>query len=334
MPINAQPVLEQKVLLGTRIRAHIAIARFDHIAKNAFILPGVLIPLTIQPDLLWRKLVIRILIGFAASSLVACSNYVINEVLDAPFDRFHPTKSNRPVVAGLVNVPLAYVQWIVMMAAGISLGWLVSKPFVAVLAALWIMGCIYNIPPIRTKDLPYLDVLSESLNNPLRMLLGWYMVTTILIPPVSLLVSYWMVGCYFMALKRTSEFRDFADKSNAAAYRKSFRYYSEESLMVSVMFYASAAMLFFGAFIMRYRVELILSFPLVAYVMAVYLRLSNERGSAVQNPEKLHRSSKLMVPVFLCAVVMLILLRVDIPWMANYFKPTLPVRSGHSEAGR
>ena len=38
---------------------------------------------------------------------------------------------------------------------------------------LWVMGCIYNIPPVRSKDLPYLDVLSEAVNNPLRMLAGW-----------------------------------------------------------------------------------------------------------------------------------------------------------------
>ena len=40
-------------------------------------------------------------------------------------------------------------------------------------AALWIMGCLYNFSPVRTKDVPYLDVLTESINNPLRLLLGW-----------------------------------------------------------------------------------------------------------------------------------------------------------------
>ena len=30
------------------------------------------------------------------------------------------------------------------------------------------MGVAYNVPPVRTKDRAYLDVLSESVNNPLR----------------------------------------------------------------------------------------------------------------------------------------------------------------------
>ena len=57
---------------------------------------------------------------------------------------------------------------------------------------------------------------SESINNPLRMLLGWYMVAPQLIPPVSLLCCYWMLGCYLMGLKRFSELREL-DSQEAAA---------------------------------------------------------------------------------------------------------------------
>jgi decaprenyl-phosphate phosphoribosyltransferase len=310
--------------MAQRLRAHVAIARLDHLTKNVFVLPGVAIPLTIHPELATAALIPKFVYGMIAICLVACSNYVINEVLDAPSDRFHPTKHTRPVASGLVDVRLAYGQWLLMLLAGIGLGMLVSRPFVATLAGLCIMGCVYNFPPVRTKDLPYLDVLSEAVNNPLRMLLGWYIVAPDLIAPVSLLISYWMVGCYFMALKRVSEFRDINDHGRAAAYRKSFAYYSEPSLMVSVLFYAAAAMLFFGAFIIRYRLELVLSFPLVALVMAIYLKLSYQPGSAVQNPEKLHRSPQLMAAVILCSVTMLILLWVDIPLLHQIFAPTLP----------
>jgi 4-hydroxybenzoate polyprenyltransferase len=195
------------------------------------------------------------------------------------------------------------------------------------------MGCVYNIPPIRTKDKPYVDVLSESVNNPLRMALGWYMVVPDILPeasawawlpPVSILIAYWMVGCYFMAIKRLSEYRDINDPQRAAAYRKSFAHYNEPRLMVSIMFYAAAAMLFFGAFIIRYRLELVLSFPLVALVMSVYLHLSYSPESAVQNPEKLHRSKKLMFSVTACALTMIFLLWVDIPTLGSFFSPTLP----------
>jgi hypothetical protein len=217
------------------------------------------------------------------------------------------------------------VQWIALMVAGLVLSWRVSLPFGLAMLALWIMGCAYNIPPLRTKDVPYLDVLSESINNPLRMLAGWYMTGITAVPPTSLLISYWMVGCYFMAIKRYAEYRDIADAARSAAYRKSFAYYTEQRLLVSIMFYAAHAMLFFGAFIVRYRLELILSFPLVAIVMAQYLALSFKDDSAVQRPEGLYKEPGLMAAVIACAALMVFLLFVDVPILHQIFVPTAPL---------
>jgi len=84
-------------------------------------------------------------------------------------------------------------------------------------------------------------------------------------------------------------------------------------------------MLFLGAFMMRYRMELILSFPLIAIVMAIYLRLAFEENSLAQTPEKLYREPMLMISVALCAIVLVILLFVDIPALYRIFQPTLPL---------
>jgi 4-hydroxybenzoate polyprenyltransferase len=316
--------MQEKVALKERISAHIAIARLDHSIKNLFVLPGVIVPISIEPELLTPSLIWKLILAFISLTLVACSNYVINEVLDAPFDRLHPTKKNRAAARGHVNTTAAYIQWIVMMLVGVAVGLKVGEKFALTAAFLWVMGCFYNIPPARTKDVPYLDVLTESINNPIRMLLGWYAVTGVLVPPVSLLVSYWMIGCYFMALKRFSEFNEIGDKTLAGNYRASFKRYTPESLLVSVMFYASTAMLFFGAFILRYRIELILAFPLVAWTMAVYFKLAFKAESSVQNPEKLYKEPTLMSAFAATVVVMGLLLFVRIPLLETFFMPTLP----------
>jgi 4-hydroxybenzoate polyprenyltransferase len=313
---------------GVRVRptlaGHVRIARIDHWFKNVFVFPGIIAAIGVDPSGAGSGLWMRILIGLVSVCLVASSNYVINEVLDAPSDRAHPVKRNRPTPAGLVSVPLAYVQWLALMVIGVGLGLLVSKAFAITMAVLWVMGCIYNIPPIRSKDVPYVDVLSEAVNNPLRMLAGWFIGSTASLAPASLLFSYWMVGCYFMAIKRYAEYREIGDAAAAAAYRKSFAYYTSERLIVSIMFYASAAMLFLGSFVMRYRMELILAFPLIALVMAIYLDLSFKKDSPVQRPEGLYREPKLMVAVIVCSVVMGALMLVDIPVMQTIFSPTAP----------
>jgi 4-hydroxybenzoate polyprenyltransferase len=306
-----------------RLKAHIAIVRIDHWTKNVFLLPGIVIPLTVAPKVSF-SLFLTIILGAVSVCFVASSNYVINEILDAPYDYLHPIKNTRSAVRGLVNVPLGYVQWLLLMVAGVGLGLYVSRFLMASVLALWIMGCVYNIRPLRTKDIAYLDVLSEAVNNPLRMLAGWYMVGTTLVPPVSLLASYWMIGAYFMALKRFSELREFADQASAAAYRPSFLRYTERSLLVSVMFYASSSMLFFGAFLIRYRIELILAFPLIALVMAMYCNIAFERNSAAQHPEYLYRNRPLMICVILCSLAMLALLIYHVPALHEIFSPTLP----------
>jgi hypothetical protein len=131
-----------------------------------------------------------------------------------------------------------------------------------------------------------------------------------------------MVGCYFMAMKRFAEYRGFGDPARAAAYRKSFAYYTEERLLVSIMFYAAASMLFFGAFLMRYRLELILTFPIVALVMAQYLGVAFKPDSAAQHPERLYREPKLMLGVALCSVAIGVLLFVDVPGLHQVFVQT------------
>ena len=312
------------VSLRERIRAHIAITRLDHSIKNVFVLPGVVIPLSVSPALLTPRLFLRLAVALVAITLIACSNYVLNEVLDAPFDRLHPVKCRRPAACGLVHSNAAYAQWILMMFAGIVLALQISRAFAITAAVLWVMGCLYNIPPVRTKDIVYLDVITESVNNPLRMLLGWFAVTSDLVPPISLLIAYWMIGCYFMALKRFSELSEFEDRSAAGAYRRSFRHYTRESLLVSVLFYASASMLFLGGFIIRYRMELVLSFPLLALTMATYMHLAFRPCSAVQNPEKLYREPWLMGSALATALAMGLLLFVRVPALENLFLPTLP----------
>ena len=111
-----------------------------------------------------------------------------------------------------------------------------------------------------------------------------------------------------MAIKRFAEIRNINDPARVAAYRRSLAYFTEPRMLVAITFYAAASMLFFGAFIVRYRLELILTFPLVALVMALYLSLGFMPESAAQHPEKLYRQAGLMAVVSACFLLMVALL--------------------------
>lgn len=306
------------------IRDYISLARPDHWFKNVFMLPGIVLGWMACGRPSVESMIPGAALGILSACLVASSNYTINEWLDAAEDRQHPEKKRRPAAAGRIRASLAYLQWILLAIAGLVVGRLVSVPFFWSAAALFVMGIIYNVAPIRSKDRPYIDALSESVNNPLRLLLGWYILDCGLVPPASLLLAYWMLGAFFMAMKRFGELRHLKDDGVAAAYRRSFRHYTTERLLISVVFYATAFGLFFGVFLIRYRVELILAVPFLAGLMAMYMKLGLMPNSPAQNPEALFRHTPFLLYGCLTAFVLIVCSVVRMPWLDRLFQSTIP----------
>jgi hypothetical protein len=70
--------------------------------------------------------------------------------------------------------------------------------------------------------------------------------------------------------------------------------------------------------------ELILSFPIIAWMMAVYFGLSFQHESAVQNPEKLYKEPRLMIPLVVCVAALTFLLFVRLPWLSSMFPASTP----------
>lgn len=309
------------------ISAYIRIARPDHWVKNAFILPGLVLgmALTGLSDR-WGVFLLKLVAGFFATCFIASANYVINEWLDAETDRYHPTKKNRPVVSQNMKFSLVMAEYAVCIAVGIALALVVNIPFVLTQVWLLVMGILYNVKPIRMKDIVYLDVLSESVNNMIRLLLGWFIVCENVYPPSSILVGYWMAGAFLMAVKRYAEYRMIGDPVLAGSYRKSFARYTEATLLCSSFFYALCATFLIGIFLLKYRIEYIVAIPVLFFLFCYYLYIAYKPDSAVQKPEKLFREKKLMIVVEILVVLFIVLTITDIPvmkvWETAFFIPT------------
>ena len=314
----SEQVISQRSIWST-IWPYVQIARVDHWFKNAFMLLGVLLAIFYEPSVVTWGVMPELAVAILATCLVASSNYALNELLDGPRDRLHPEKKHRPVPSGRIHPPFAYAEWLVLAAAGFWLASSLNMYFLGSAVWLWVMGVAYNVPPIRTKEWPYLDVLSESVNNPIRLLLGWFALVTTQVPPLSLVISYWMVGAFFMGTKRYAEYRHIGDPAVAAAYRRSFAYYTEERLLVSLLFYATTCALFAGIFIVRYHLELILFTPLAAGMFAYYLHIGMLPNSPAQNPEKLYRQRGFFAYMLFTTVVFVLLMFSSIPGIYQLF---------------
>lgn len=306
--------------LRSIVAPYIQIARFDHWLKNVFMLPGVLVAMLAEPELVSARGFARVALALLATGTIASGNYILNELMDEKSDAFHPVKRSRALPAGLVSRKTVVIEWMTFSIVGLCLASVLGTRFLAAAFALVVMGWIYNVPPVRSKDKPYLDVLSESVNNAIRFVLGWYATGIASLPSVSLLFAYWMVGAFFMAIKRLAEYRRIADPAVSARYRKSFGHYDEEKLLKSIIYYATAFGLFFGIFLIRYRMELIISTPLIAGFMTWYLHLGLLDDSPAQYPERLFKQGAFVAYVFVCCAVVLTLLFVHIPILHSIFQ--------------
>ena len=299
------------------MKKYIRIMRLDHWIKQFFIVPGCVCAIFLTNFIIDFKFLLSFILGFLATSLIASSNYVINEYLDAKFDKFHPTKKHRSVVSEGVNGKVVWVLWGVLAIAGFAIGYFINIPFLIMEIFLWVMGILYNVQPFRTKDVAILDVLSESVNNAIRLLLGWFIITSTTLPPVSIIFGYWMAGAFLMATKRYAEYMMIDNPELAGQYRKSFKFYTEKSLLISAFFYAMCSVFFVGVFLLKYRIELVLFIPVLIGLFCYYFWISFKNDSAVQKPEKLYHEKGLMLYVFILIVIFTVLLFVDMPWLNN-----------------
>lgn len=304
------------------IKAYLDLIRVNYWFKNIFVLPGIFFSYFFIgiPDFFTLESFQIIIVSFTAIFLVCSSNYVINEITDAEYDKFHNIKKNRPIVSGKISKNLAWIIYFILLTLSFYLGSIVNKQFCFVIFVLFIMGIIYNLKPIRFKDLPFLDVICESFNNLLRLLLGWNIFTPEYLPPISLCVIFWAGGSFLMTMKRYAEYKFINNRTISIKYRKSFKFYNPSSLILFGNASAMFCCLFIGIFLSKYKTDLILLTPLVVILFTYYFFLSQKKNSIAQSPEYLFKDKILISIIILIIITTVLLLNYDIELMDIFDK--------------
>jgi len=190
-------------------------------------------------------------------------------------------------VNGEISRVILMVFYALMVAVSLSLGMVFfSRNFNFSLAALLIAGLVYNVPPVRVKDIPFLDSTIESANNPIRFLIGWY-VFSVPFAPVALLVSWWAFGNFLMVGKRVAE-KKFLTAAESAGYRLSIKRYSQGSLVVFMTLNGVIFISMFALFVLQQGWILFLySIPFILIYLAMFMRKSLQDPDGAEEPEKL-----------------------------------------------
>lgn len=286
-----------KVNAHMKLRKYFRLARFNHWIKNVFILLGALFAQLNENGSFGANQLFILCITFLGVSFLASANYTINEFLDRGFDAEHPIKKERAAVNHILNKNVVIFQYLAFGVGGCYLLARVNFYSLILGILLLFMGFLYNVPPFRFKDKAILDVLVESVNNPIRIAIGWYCVSNSSPVPSSLIISTYGIGIYLMSLKRHAELRLLGNE--AVRYRKSFANWNQEKLLVTSLVGGLIGCLFLGIYLIIWRVELLITFPAVIAIFAQYLWLSLGDPETAIAPEKLYRKRDLILLVFI-----------------------------------
>jgi decaprenyl-phosphate phosphoribosyltransferase len=72
---------------------------------------------------------------------------------------------------------------------------------------------------------------------------------------------------------------------------------------------------FLGVFLVKYKIEFLLSLPLFAVLFVWYLHLGMQPHSVLQTPEKLYRQKSFVIFTIVLSLIVMALFFIDLPWL-------------------
>jgi hypothetical protein len=171
-----------------------ALLWYDVVTKNVSIIAGVIFAYVFQ-DRLLDNFALSIVAGFLSALTLASANYVLVEWLDR-IDAQTQVKQ-----AGVSLVSLALFS--MFAVTGLLLASQLGKSFWWTAVAFWFSGMMSQVPPFRRKDMPSLNVIVGSINNPVQLTLGWVMIDPSTLPPISLVLAYWTAAALLARLSKS-----------------------------------------------------------------------------------------------------------------------------------
>jgi decaprenyl-phosphate phosphoribosyltransferase len=148
------------------IRGLIRLARPHQYLKNLF----VLLPLFFGWKLGDAASVWGSIMAFGVFCLAASAVYVFNDLRDAPDDRKHPTKKNRPIASGAVTTAQAWMFLAALAGAALALAPLVpGRAFPGIVLAYMGINLAYSM---GVKHAAIVDLMCIAIGFVLRIFAG------------------------------------------------------------------------------------------------------------------------------------------------------------------
>ena len=154
----------------------------------------------------------KVCLAALAFSLVSSAVYILNDLRDAPQDRLHPVKKNRPIAAGAVARAPALGAAAVLLAAGLGGAGRLGTDLLAVIGGYLVLQGFYTL---WLKRIALVDVIVIALGFVLRALAGAVVIHVVISP--WLLVCALVLALFLGLCKRRHEKVNLAGQGTRAA---------------------------------------------------------------------------------------------------------------------
>jgi decaprenyl-phosphate phosphoribosyltransferase len=161
----------------------ISLARIEHWIKNLFIF----IPPFFAARLFETVIFERAILAFLAFSMVASGVYILNDLVDAPQDKLHPTKKLRPIASNVISRSQARIWMGLFLAIGFSVSAFLGYKVLIITALYFTQNILYSF---WLKHIAIIDISLIGLGFLLRVFAGGVSTGTA--------VSNWLIVLTFL----------------------------------------------------------------------------------------------------------------------------------------
>ena len=299
-----------------KLRLYFRLFRVNQWVKNAVVFTAIIF----SGKLFDFKYFTATVIAFALFCVLSSTSYILNDLIDYPFDRKHPYKKNRPIASGEVSTQSATFL-VFIMTLGTLIVSLFFSPQFFFLAFLFIL--LHFFYSLYLKRYPVFDIFAISFSFMMRAFGGE--VATGYHIPIWLLLTIFFGSLFMATVKRHAELETQGKETRESLYRYGGRfldfltYTFASSTIIAYSFYTyftftdtnvGAFRNIFSNFLPSFEARkwMMVSIPFVVYGIARYAQLLYERAEG-ERPEKIITTdTPLVVTMILWSAIMVALI--------------------------
>ncbi|MCF6281387.1 MAG: UbiA family prenyltransferase [Candidatus Polarisedimenticolaceae bacterium] len=248
------------------------------------------VPLVMAHQFTDYQLLGQAMLAFLAFGLCASSVYLLNDLLDLPDDRRHPTKCNRPFAAGRLSIVTGTLLMPVLLLLAFAIALLLPIKFFLVLLIYYASTLAYSF---KLKRVALVDVLALAGLYTIRIIAGAAAVSVI---PTFWLLAFSMFLFLSLALvKRFTELLALDKSGQSDAAGRGYSVVDLETLSHFGSTSAYMAVLVLALYINSETVKELYSHPEVIWLLCPLLLYMVTRIWLLARRDQLHEDPVIFV---------------------------------------